>query len=905
MKKTRPLAVLLATVMILSTLTMSMTAQAALPFNDTDGHWATDAIEFVVENGLMNGVGNGENFAPNMSLTRGMVVTVLYRDNGSPDQPFKNIFLDVKEGQYYTAAAEWAYENGIVNGTGFDDWGEPYFSPDRDITRQELATMFARYADFKYVDTAKGGADISAFPDAATVATWATDAVKWSVGVGLITGKAAGNRTTLSPSDKAVRAEFATIIKRFIEKDEDREFTYRLVYSDPVYKNKFSEHKYAGVESADIYVAVDGNDNNPGTKDKPLATFEAAKAKVRSIKKDGERVVAFMAGNYGNLSVSLNAEDAGTEKSPIKYCAYGDGDVIFNNGILIEESELQPISDSEREFFGDKVNVSLIKKADLTGKIDKFTSRTTVFSGSSTLHEARFPNMKPDGTDAYYSNFTTTVDPYSSIKLLGPLKEVVDGFKTTKGMKISGYLRTGWLVDTFPVKSWDSDNSIITFDFENCTFDNGYKLDQFELMYEGRTTDLVFFHNLADQLDIKGEYWFNEETKQLYIYDAKGDYAISAGPSFININYCDYVSLAGFDFSCSSGNVVSVMVSHHVNISDCTISYISGNQCIYSWGSDYNIYEYNEVFNFICGGIMSNEGGDLNTLEESHNVIRNNYVHDFGHPSYFSSSGGIILWNSVGSVAEHNILENGVHGGITFSGVDNYIRYNVLDNMVSNTKDYGAVYGGGKAHRGNKICYNLIMNMDTNKEAYGIYIDECGAGQEVFGNIFHNAGAHAVTLNGGRENDIHDNVTINTDAGDLLMSNPGMYDLIVLGTLDEETIKAHQTYAHLISERAAEGTSGYDAWKKRFPEVYNFNIDPTKIGDSDCLFTTVNFVKNNTVIGSTLEFGETYEKFAVKENNKAYTLENGNFFNDPTHGDYTFKKGMELIDFDFSKLGVQ
>ena len=85
------------------------------------------------------------------------------------------------------------------------------FSSNRDITRQELATMFKRYADFKHVDTAKGATDIASFPDASSVASWAADAVKWAVGVGLITGKTNGGAATLSPEDKAVRAEFATI----------------------------------------------------------------------------------------------------------------------------------------------------------------------------------------------------------------------------------------------------------------------------------------------------------------------------------------------------------------------------------------------------------------------------------------------------------------------------------------------------------------------------------------------------------------------------------------------------------------------------------------------------------------------------------------------------------------------
>ena len=91
--KKRILTILLAATMILSTIAMSLPVSAKLNFNDTDGHWGEAAIEYVVNNGLMNGVGNGESFAPNMSLTRGMVVTVLYRDNGAPKADFKGTFL--------------------------------------------------------------------------------------------------------------------------------------------------------------------------------------------------------------------------------------------------------------------------------------------------------------------------------------------------------------------------------------------------------------------------------------------------------------------------------------------------------------------------------------------------------------------------------------------------------------------------------------------------------------------------------------------------------------------------------------------------------------------------------------------------------------------------------------------
>lgn len=108
MKRNRIISFILTAVMLLSMTVAVLPVNAALSFNDTDGHWGKAAIEYVVEKGLMNGVGNGESFAPDMSLTRGMVVTVLYRDNGSPKQKYTATFSDVAEGQYYTAAAEWA-----------------------------------------------------------------------------------------------------------------------------------------------------------------------------------------------------------------------------------------------------------------------------------------------------------------------------------------------------------------------------------------------------------------------------------------------------------------------------------------------------------------------------------------------------------------------------------------------------------------------------------------------------------------------------------------------------------------------------------------------------------------------------------------------------------------------------
>ena len=208
--KRKLLSLFLAAVMLLGAFVMSIPASAKLSFNDTDGHWATEAIEYVVNNGLMNGVGDGSSFAPDMSLTRGMVVTVLYRANGSPNMGFMNVFLDVKEGTYYDKAAEWAYNNGIVTGTS-----KTTFAPNGDVTREQMATFLYRFANYMGYST-DNKADLSNFPDEGKVGSWAKDALAWANANGLITGsKGSDGVVRLDPQGKATREQVATILMRF------------------------------------------------------------------------------------------------------------------------------------------------------------------------------------------------------------------------------------------------------------------------------------------------------------------------------------------------------------------------------------------------------------------------------------------------------------------------------------------------------------------------------------------------------------------------------------------------------------------------------------------------------------------------------------------------------------------
>ena len=177
-----------------------------ISYNDVKaGDWYANAVNYVTLTGLMNGTGDG--FSPNLAINRGMMVTVLYRMAGSPEVTAENPFTDVPADTWYTDAVIWASENGITAGTS-----ETTFSPTNSLTREQLATILYRYADFENPDPIEITGELTGFTDAGQVASYATDAMKWAVGEGLISGT---TETTLSPKATATRAQVATILMRY------------------------------------------------------------------------------------------------------------------------------------------------------------------------------------------------------------------------------------------------------------------------------------------------------------------------------------------------------------------------------------------------------------------------------------------------------------------------------------------------------------------------------------------------------------------------------------------------------------------------------------------------------------------------------------------------------------------
>lgn len=174
--------------------------------------WYHSAADFVIARGLMGSTKTDTLvFEPNTKVSRAMVASILYRMAGSPAADYKATFTDVPEGKWFTTAIEWCAQNGLASGKG-----DSKFDPNGNVTRQELAVFMMKMTQYLEKST-EGRNELSSFADANKVPTWALDYVRWAVDAGLISGKSSDGKTLLAPADNATRAEFASVIMRFVQ----------------------------------------------------------------------------------------------------------------------------------------------------------------------------------------------------------------------------------------------------------------------------------------------------------------------------------------------------------------------------------------------------------------------------------------------------------------------------------------------------------------------------------------------------------------------------------------------------------------------------------------------------------------------------------------------------------------
>lgn len=217
----RIFSLLLSIAMLVGLLpTQALATDVSTAFSDVKtSSWFYDAVQYAYDNGMMIGTGN-RTFSPNDTATRGMIVTILHRMDGTPSASGVN-FNDVTEGRYYSDAVSWASANGIVNG-----YGDGKFGPNDPITREQMATILYRYAQYKGYDVSRS-ADLSKYTDAGQISNSSNEAMLWANAEGLIIGV---TTSALAPQDNATRAQVAMILMRFCESVVETVANYTVTF---------------------------------------------------------------------------------------------------------------------------------------------------------------------------------------------------------------------------------------------------------------------------------------------------------------------------------------------------------------------------------------------------------------------------------------------------------------------------------------------------------------------------------------------------------------------------------------------------------------------------------------------------------------------------------------------------
>ncbi len=888
---------LILTVLMLVGTVAAVSAADASSFKDVKtSRWSYEAIKYAVEQGYMNGVGDGK-FDPAGSMTRGMVVTVLYRREGSPKVTFRNDFTDVKAGKYYSDAVIWAKDEGVVKGIT-----ETTFEPGGKITREQLATMLSRFSERCLVSVPER-ADLSGYPDADKIHSYAKDALAWASEANLIKGMSDG---TLSPRGNATREQFATILKRFDD-------TFSLVYNTPVLRSHYTEPEYPLVTDADFYVATTGSDSGDGSFEHPFATWNKAAEAVRTLKEtktEGDIVVAFMAGDYGPLSLSLTAEDSGSENQRIIYCAYGDGDVVFNNGFDVSEDELTDLDAAEKTMFSAKV-VDKIKKADVSSRLTSYDPRTALILGDDgEMNLARFPDKYSDGTDALIEGAHETLDDDHIVVDHPLLTKRIDKYHTTDGLLLYGYLTTGWYKDLLSTDEYNPETHVFHIPHPEQARMGHLRyiaLDGFD----SRHWSNIAIVNISEELDAKGEYWVDENTGTFYVYDPAGGYHFTGGgETMLTLTGTSYLTLRGIDLRNSLGR----MIRAGDNVG------LTFENCVFSGCADDNMASVERTKDLTVRGCeFSFAAMTALSISGVNNISR--YYLDTGvriDNNLFTrtslvkgNSGAISISRTSDTQITHNEFRLCYWEGVDYRGASNMVaEYNVFDRVCYNGDDTGALNNWSSYNCcGNVIRYNLFISIKGGSNGrYCEYHDD-SAGSQVYSNIYYDCDHPQMNNGVDKFNTFIGNVTIlggsspdcNTSSMEFLDEAVAAGDVSAAATLEQ--------YTKWKSE-----SSIFDAYPEvkeilteRWPGYFDITTDLDRYEDGEfCLNNSIVAVGNRGINaeGKGANFSERMQRYSTLDDNLGYTLAENPLFVNPTIGDYRMKDDAPIAEkILFEKIG--
>lgn len=514
----------------------------------------------------------------------------------------------------------------------------------------------------------------------------------------------------------------------------------------------------------DLYVATNGSDASPGTKEKPFATVERARDAIRALRAaeqlPAQGITVWIRGGLYHFaaSLTLTAQDSGTPTAPIVYRGYPGETVRLVGGK--EVTGFKPLDDAVSLKRLDQASRDKILRADLKAQgIADF--------GAMTVRGFGQP-IRPAGLELFFQGKPMQLARWPNegwATIAGVPAGQQGGKFTYEGGRpsrwageddiwVHGYWTWDWADSYVKVKSIDTQAREISTCEPHGVY--GYT--------KGKRYHAL---NILQELDSPGEWYVDRKTGMLYFWPPAplrdGEVFVSLlEEPLVSLRDVSYVTLRGFTFENTRGSAVEVTGGTHVLIADCTFRNI-GTVAVSLSGGTKNGVTGCDISETGEGGIIL-EGGDRKTLTPAGNYALSNHIHHYSR--WARTYRPAVRVAGVGNLISHNLIHNAPHSAILLSGNDHVIKFNEIHHVCMETGDAGAFYmGRDLTQQGNLVLYNYfhhlrgVQGQQGWNEVMAIYLDDCTCGTTVFGNVCYQAG-RAVLIGGGRDNTVENNIFI-------------------------------------------------------------------------------------------------------------------------------------------------
>lgn len=522
------------------------------------------------------------------------------------------------------------------------------------------------------------------------------------------------------------------------------------------------------------YVSPDGNDQNQGTEDSPLATLKGAKEKIKAdgVLKKKKIDVIFSDGYYRfDETVQFNAKDSGSKEFPITYKAQDGAKVYFEGGMTLDPKDAQEVTDPEilsrlSKNAKDKIKVIDLKKYGIMSIPDQIRQDPYITNQYSPMRfyiddKEVVPARYPNGNEWLQTG--KIIDPGTyhdagrqSFDGIGGTFQYnddhIENWKTYDDVWMYGQFAVAWAPNSTPIKSVDKKNKTITA--------------LYNAAYQYKVNANYYYFNVLEELDTKGEYYADKKMCMLYFYDSGISdksflYLTYSEKPFINFEYTKYVRFENIIFQGTRGTALTSSKCRGLSLLGCTIRFIGVQATDFNGGYEY-IVDNCLIYETGCGGVYVTSG-DENLLLASGTRITNNHIYNFSQWKQTYSSA--VSAKGVYELVANNEFHGGNHMSVA-TQTGTIVEYNDIYDFLNATDDAGVIYNycDGTAVDIN-IRYNLIRSSAPNgvlagTGCWGVYNDGFTSNTRIYGNIFYDlpGGIH---VNGGQNNNIYNNLFVN------------------------------------------------------------------------------------------------------------------------------------------------